>query len=292
MPKVAYFNGLDTKERITFGQLKADALALSRGLRDPKSPWGGLKRNQIACIFGANSIKVPVLVFGLLQAGAGITPSNPAYTVRELAHQIKQTSSVLLIAHSSMLDTAIAAAEECGLPKNRIILIDDGVKGFATISQIVARGHELTDDDVGGRVVFTEDDIKKKAVLLPFSSGTTGVPKGVSLTHYGLVSNVCIWSHVESATKKPPLPADVVETRVCFIPVRLPRTLRNPSFFCLTRPIHSSFTWLESWSSSAWLPRRVQVSAFSPASTWRRYSRLGRNTESPACCLFLRLRLF
>ncbi len=169
--KVAYIDGL-SGETLTYGKLEADALAFSRGLRNPKSPWGGLKRRQIACVFGANSLQLPALVFGLLQSGGGLTPSNPLYTRRELGHQMKSSGSVLVIAHSSMLETALAAADDVGLPRTRVILMDDARdKAFPTVAQIIAEGYKLTDDQVGGPVVFTEKEIKGDPILLPYSSG-------------------------------------------------------------------------------------------------------------------------
>jgi acyl-CoA synthetase (AMP-forming)/AMP-acid ligase II len=171
LAKVAYIDGVNG-ETLTYGKLKADALAFSRGLRNPTSPWGGLKRRQIACIFGANSLQLPALVFGLLQSGAGLTPSNPSYSMRELSHMLKSSGSVLLLAHSSVLETALAAAEDVGLPRSRIILMDDARdKGFVSVAQIIAEGYNMTDDQCGGPVVFTEKEIKGDPILLPYSSG-------------------------------------------------------------------------------------------------------------------------
>lgn len=125
-----------------------------------------------------------------------MTPANPNYTARELAHQLRTAKAGLLICQSAVLDAALEAAKEVGLPRERIILMDMPTKnvGIMTAAEVTKRGYHLTDQQLGGPVVFTEHDIKNVPSLLPFSSGTTGNPKGVSLTHHNLVSNLLQWT--------------------------------------------------------------------------------------------------
>lgn len=162
MPKTAYVDGL-TGQGITYGQLKKDLEAFSRGIRDPKSAWGGLKKHQIACMFGPNSVVLPTVIFGIMAAGGGLSPSNPNYLPRELAHQLRSSGSSLLISHSSMLPTALEASKEVGFKSHQIILLDEA-PGYPTVSQIVKRGYQLSEEDVGGKVVLTEHDIKVRAL--------------------------------------------------------------------------------------------------------------------------------
>ncbi|KAI9030493.1 phenylacetyl-CoA ligase [Hyaloraphidium curvatum] len=214
LSKPAYIDGL-TGETLTYGQLREDALAFGRGLRDPKSPWGGLKRGEIACMFGPNDIRLPAIIFGLMGAGGGLSPSNPNYTVRELVHQLKSSGSTLLISHSTCLGPAKEAAAEAGLPDSRLILMDEGVPGYPTVKGITERGKQLTDADVGGKVVLTEREIKEVPSLVPYSSGTTGLPKGVALSQYNLVANVLQFMYLRDPNE-PPAESDY---RPCFLPL-------------------------------------------------------------------------
>lgn len=195
---------------------------------------------------------LPGIIYGLLAAGGGLTPSNPSYTAREvsiaersehcersehmyllqdtdgpacfrsvpsrrqLAHQLRSSKSALLICQSDVLPIALEAATEVGLAHSRIILMDDKTPGFISVSQIVQRGYQLTEEQVGGSIVYSQDDIKKVPALLPFSSGTTGNPKGVALTHYNLTSNLIQWTtHDGRAGEKVP----EGEVQPCFIPL-------------------------------------------------------------------------
>lgn len=85
LKKTAYFDGLDSSRSVTYGQLKDDIAAFARGIRDPAAKWGGLKRRQIVCMFGPNDMLLPAIIFGIMKAGGGISPSNPSYIGRELA---------------------------------------------------------------------------------------------------------------------------------------------------------------------------------------------------------------
>lgn len=227
MPKeqldtTAFIDGL-TNDSITYGQLQSDCLAFARGLRDPASPWGGLKKHDVVCIFGANSLQTPMLIYGLFAAGCAMTPSNPMYLARELAHQLRSSGSKMLVAHSSMLKTAEEAMAEVGLPKSNIILMDSAQSGsssgtkYVSLTDILERGRQLTDDQVGGPVKFTEHDIKGVPALLPYSSGTTGPPKGVMLSHFNLVANVVQFLHQEGTTTR--FNPSAREVRPCFIPL-------------------------------------------------------------------------
>lgn len=128
--------------------------------------------------------------------------------------QLKISGSTLLISHSSMLQVAREAADAVGFSTSQIILMDDAVPGFPTVSQIIARGRQLTEAQVGGEVVLTTEDIQKVPSLVPFSSGTTGLPKGVALSQYNLVANVCQWLSIN-----PPEPVTGEDVRVCMIPL-------------------------------------------------------------------------
>ncbi|KAI9022692.1 hypothetical protein DFJ74DRAFT_101562 [Hyaloraphidium curvatum] len=211
----AYIDGL-TGASITFRRVRDDSAAVSRALRDPRTPWAGLARRQVACIYAANSLAVPALIYGVLAAGCAMTPSNPAYVARELEHQLRVSGTRVLFTQASMLPTAFEVAKAAGLPRSHIVLTDnEGPRDLITLAQLVDRGRELSEDDVGGRVVFSEDDIKRAPALLPFSSGTTGLPKAVALSHHNLVANVLQWTTQEGTAG--PLPAP--ETRACFIPL-------------------------------------------------------------------------
>ncbi|MBN8425438.1 AMP-binding protein [Microbacterium esteraromaticum] len=117
---------------------------------------------------------------GILRAGATATTINSLYTADEIANQLEDAGAEWLITVTPLLAGAKAAAAQRGIPDDRLIVLD-GAEGHPDLRSLLAEGHAAPD------VVF---DPATHLAVLPYSSGTTGRPKGVMLTHRNLVANV------------------------------------------------------------------------------------------------------
>jgi 4-coumarate--CoA ligase len=126
------------------------------------------------------------VIWGAHWSGGIVTPASPAAKPEELAFQLKDASAKALVTHLSCLPVAKAAAKLAGLPESRIVLIGDKrdpekkIKHFTGIRDIMGL-NEYSRPSI---------DPKNDLAFLAYSSGTTGVPKGVMLTHTNIVSNV------------------------------------------------------------------------------------------------------
>ena len=126
-------------------------------------------------------------------AGGVFTGANPSFVARELAYQLKDSGASFLIAADSSMKIALEAASEAGLPKNRIYSFDatalDSNPGKTTpgVHHWTAL---LGSKDEAAKFDWVEPtDPKTTICCLNYSSGTTGVPKGVEITHYNYVAN-------------------------------------------------------------------------------------------------------
>ncbi|MDQ4214226.1 AMP-binding protein [Microbacterium sp. ASV81] len=117
---------------------------------------------------------------GILRAGATATTINALYTAEEIASQLQDASASWLITVSPLLPQAQAAAERLGIPAAQLIVLD-GAEGHPSLRDLLSEGHAAP------AVSF---DPATHVAVLPYSSGTTGRPKGVMLTHRNLVANV------------------------------------------------------------------------------------------------------
>src|SRR5262245_15939861 len=107
------------------------------------------------------------------------TTVNPLYTLGELIAQLADAGATHLVTVPPFIDKAIAARERLGL---RELFVFGQADGAATpFSDLLA---------APGPVALVEIDPRRDVVALPYSSGTTGLPKGVMLTHYNLVANI------------------------------------------------------------------------------------------------------
>lgn len=117
---------------------------------------------------------------GILRAGATATTINSLYTPEEIANQLRDAEAEWLVTVSPLLPGAAAAAAELGIADDHVIVLD-GAEGHPSLRDLLGEGHAAPD------VSF---DPATHLAVLPYSSGTTGRPKGVMLTHRNLVANV------------------------------------------------------------------------------------------------------
>lgn len=106
--------------------------------------------------------------------------ANPSYTPEELAYQISTTKAAVLVAHPSVLEGALVAAEKAGISFDRVIPLDT-LHG-QRLSTVAPDLNELIAYGLAHPPNFAERQLnpgegKTKIAFLSFSSGTTGKPK-------------------------------------------------------------------------------------------------------------------
>ncbi|KAJ2482832.1 hypothetical protein IWW56_000840 [Coemansia sp. RSA 2131] len=152
----------ETNEAITVEQLELFVHGFANGLRLKY----GINAGDVVATFAGNS--------------AVCTPANPSYTPRELAHQLSNAKCKAIIVGDGMLDTVMQAMDLLEHPIEHILALDESrTNGPTSIFRILTdSAHE-----------FTAVDYKSAAAYLCYSSGTTGKPKGVILTHANMIAN-------------------------------------------------------------------------------------------------------
>ena len=137
----------------------------------------GFGAGHVVAILAPNMPDFATVFHGVAYAGGTITTVNPTYTAPEVMHQLKDAGAVLLFTIPAFL--AIAKAAIIGTKVRQIVVIG-GADGYAALDDIMG-------DAMAAQVPV---DLDRHVLVLPYSSGTTGLPKGVMLSHRNLVVNV------------------------------------------------------------------------------------------------------
>ena len=164
-------SGAETTYRQLVAQIDAVAGAVSAL---------GLGPHGIAAMLCPNIPAFAAVFHGLLRAGAAITTVNSLYTADELTLQLQDAGATWLFTVSALLPGAEEAAERAGIPADRLVVLD-GAAGHPSLKDLLTAGAPAPS------VTF---DPATHVAVLPYSSGTTGRPKGVKLSHRNLVANV------------------------------------------------------------------------------------------------------
>jgi acyl-CoA synthetase (AMP-forming)/AMP-acid ligase II len=136
----------------------------------------GIRDGDVVGIHMPNMPEYIVAFQAAASLGAVNTTSNPLYTATELNHQFKDSNAKYCITVPAFLDTVKAAAK------------DSNVQDIFVVGE--PSGSFLFENDGKSRPSSVPMDPKEKLLVLPYSSGTTGLPKGTMLSHYNLVANV------------------------------------------------------------------------------------------------------
>ena len=143
----------------------------------------GVRKGDVVAIDMPNAPEYVIAFHGILKAGATVTTLNPLYTEREVNYQFNDAGVKAAVTVEPLLPVIEAAGKDS--PLEEIIVVGlskerEGVHDFWKLIKSASGGG-------GPDVVF---NAKEDVAVLPYSSGTTGLPKGVMLTHYNLVANV------------------------------------------------------------------------------------------------------
>lgn len=184
--KPALIDGLSGRE-LSFADLARKVQHFAAGLSGR-----GFRKGDVFAIFMPNVPEYAVAFLGVARLGGINTTINSLYSTADLVHQFKDSGARYLLTIPDFLDRALPAALETGIDEVFVLGDASEVAGISAFA-------ELLDND--GDAPSVAIDPKEDLVALPYSSGTTGLSKGVMLTHENLISNMVLSSQPNPVTE-------------------------------------------------------------------------------------------
>jgi len=138
----------------------------------------GFGKGDVFAIYSPNLPEYAIAFHAVTLVGGIVTTLNPLYTVDEVVHQLNDSGATYLLTISMFLENAKAAASRSTIKE---IFTFDSVEGATPFATLL---------DSDGTLPNVHIDPAEDLAVLPYSSGTTGLPKGVMLTHRNIVADI------------------------------------------------------------------------------------------------------
>ncbi|RLN55903.1 hypothetical protein BBP00_00008278 [Phytophthora kernoviae] len=159
-----------TERTLSFAEMHNQALRICASLAVTD-----IKRGDVVILHSFNCLEYPIVFLALNRLGAICSMSSPQFNSEELTDQIQSSGAIAVITHLAFTKVAVQAAAFSGIPRKQVITLGHpkGIPGLQTIESFIAKNLPFPD-----LPRINPHDV----VMLPYSSGTTGRPKGVELT--------------------------------------------------------------------------------------------------------------
>ncbi|KAI5080045.1 hypothetical protein GOP47_0005524 [Adiantum capillus-veneris] len=140
----------------------------------------GIERGDVVMLLLPNCVEFVLLFLGLAMRGAAATTCNPSYTAQEISKQVNGSRPKLIVTQALFVEKLAEVVDAVSHNFN-IMTTDEALPNHLHISTLIQ-----AEESQCPRVDILPDDV----VALPYSSGTTGLPKGVMLTHRSLITSI------------------------------------------------------------------------------------------------------
>ena len=184
--KTALIDGVTGRE-YSYNEVQKSVVNMASGL-----VRSGMDKGDVLALVSPNSAEFCTTFFSTLAMGGIMSTCNPQYTAEELAYQFKISNSKYIATIPALLPAVKEAVSKSGCVEKIIVLSDEG--GLGEGKDMIS--YQSLVKDTGSR--FPDDlqiTAKEDIALLPYSSNTIGISKGVKLTHYNVTASVCQLAH-------------------------------------------------------------------------------------------------
>lgn len=133
------------------------------------------------------NLMIPVVFYATVTAGGIFSSINPSATPDEFAYQLRQTDAKVIVCTPDVKETALAAAEKVGLAPRKV-LVFGGTRDFELQEAASGAKVPISNQELEWRRITDPVELANSVICLLFSSGTTGLPKAMPVSHRNTVA--------------------------------------------------------------------------------------------------------
>lgn len=177
---------------------------IAHGLRHSYGIGANGPNKDVVTVMSYGSIMIPTAFFGVIAAGGVYSAASPSSTVSELARQISIGKSNLVICSEEHIQVAKEAAKQCDVSLDRVLVLSSSPE--RKLESLGTGINAVSSNRLPWTTITDRTALKNSLITILWSSGTTGLPKGVMLSHENLVAETYItalsgraWAEAEVA---------------------------------------------------------------------------------------------
>jgi 4-coumarate--CoA ligase len=176
---------IDKRRQVSLLKRAAHTLRTRYGLGE-KGP-----DRDVVQLLASGHYMLPTAFYGVIAAGGSVSSSQPSAPPEEVARQLQLTESSLMICTFDLKGLALEAAKKAKLPLDRVLILGDG-HDLEFFEGTTGKAVPISSEMLEWRRLVTPESVKNTTAAFLYSSGTTGLPKAVCLSHGNMVSSAVL----------------------------------------------------------------------------------------------------
>ena len=189
---VLHLEAANPSNQVTKSDLRDLTQRIAHGLRQHYDLGVNGPNKDVVTVISYGQPLVAAAFYGIIAAGGVYSAASPSSTVADLTRQVTVGTSRLIVCGSEHKDVAAQAAKQCNLPLSRVLVLESGPSW--SLKSLDGKINAISDQKLKWSTITDPAALKKSLIVILWSSGTTGLPKGVMLSHENLVQELYLLS--------------------------------------------------------------------------------------------------
>ncbi|KIW67053.1 hypothetical protein PV04_06330 [Phialophora macrospora] len=189
---VLHLEATNPSNKITKSDLRDLTQGIAHGLRQHYGVGANGPNKDVVTVISYGQPMVPAAFYGVIAAGGVYSAASPSSTVADLARQITVGTSRLVVCGSEHKEVVTQAAKQCNLPLDRVLVLESSPTW--SLKSLDGKVNVISNEKLKWTRITDPVALTKSLIVILWSSGTTGLPKGVMLSHENLVQELYLVS--------------------------------------------------------------------------------------------------